>query len=204
MLFNKYKNWLVSGTVLTALLSLSACSTFSPQAFGISEAEWKTYDQEKQQELLNLYKQQEEQKKIEARQAKAQKNKVFTNAKNKLIVSVTGGKAIMPPFTSWYAYQQYRPLAIGPEACADTILQKVPFNPKVKPKENELIMLHACYIKGTLFLDPSRFEANKMAGTASFRFSPLWDRGFTYDHITTSGYVRLKNANITIRSIDNN
>jgi len=172
-----------------ALTVLSACTTFTPHALGISDTEWMGFDKNKQEQLKNLY---YEQKQQDSKAAALYTIKSAANFKNSLMITVSGGTAIMPPFTNWYAYQA-KPFTLIPETCAEVSLQKVP------GEENDQIMLRACYFNGTVSLDPSKIDPNKSKGTIIFHYSPIWDQGFTYQNITTSGYVRLKNANVAIR-----
>lgn len=200
-MFKKIKNRLfTSGLIFSSLVILSACNTFSPHTLGISDTEWANYSPDKQKELREFYKQ-----KIKIK-AKDKTNTILPIPKNQfkdlvipnlpLLIDIHDGKAIMPPFVSWYTYKT-QPFTVFPDSCANSLLQQVN-NPK------QQIVLRVCYLKGTLFLDPSRYDTTKMPGSLSFRHSPLWESEFTYKHINTTGYVRLKNAVITIKQLANN
>ena len=69
---------------------------------------------------------------------------------------------------------------------------------------NHKIDFGVCYYKNFLYLDPSRYEVKQRLGTVQIPMSPLWNRGFTYNKIKSSGYARLANADITIKYLGNN
>ncbi|OGT07475.1 MAG: hypothetical protein A2X78_03225 [Gammaproteobacteria bacterium GWE2_37_16] len=200
-MFKKIKNRLfISVLIFIFLALLSACNTFSPRILGISDTEWASYTPDKQKELRDYYKQ-----KVKTRK-KNKSNTLLPIPKNQfkdiaipnlpLLIDLHDGKAIMPPFLGWYAYKT-QPFTIFPDSCVNSLLQQVN-NPK------QQIVLRVCYQKGTLFLDPSRYDTTKMPGSLSFRYSPLWESEFTYQNINTTGYVRLKNAIITVKLLQNN
>jgi hypothetical protein len=167
-----------------AIFMAGCVTTFSPDLAGISNKTWASYDQAKQRELAAAY------------QHTLYSGLPLANGSvppaqgNYLRVQVSGGKAIMPPFESWYTYQ---PVAfyIASGTCVDTILRQ-------EIAKNQ-IELRACYHDDTLFLDPSRYEANKVPGSISFHLNPLWEQGFIYHNINTSGYVWLKDAEVLIK-----
>jgi len=175
--------------ICLACISLSACNTFTPHALGISDAEWTKINKNKQNELRTLYYTQQER---DVKMMEVYKKNAALNFKNRIQVRVFDGTAIMPPFTTWYSYQ-ITPFIVIPGTCVDHPLQKIP------GKKDEQIMLRACYQNGTLFLDPSKIDQQKMTGTITFHYSPIWDQGFTYQNVNTSGYVRLKNASVEIK-----
>jgi hypothetical protein len=57
-----------------------------------------------------------------------------------------------------------------------------------------------CYIQKSVGIDPSLYKIEKAFGTAFIDMNPLWNRGFTYQHIYTSGYTKLSDATITIQA----
>jgi hypothetical protein len=171
---------------------LSGCSTFSPQHLGISEEEWKSYDKNRQDELQHSY-----YESLKNAKAEFSSNKIVQSDLNNTVlrISITSGKVIMPPFTNWYSYQQTDFLIVKKGSCSESILSQ--------STEKKIVKIEACYLDGILFLDPSHYDLSKKFGSVRFNYSPLWteEQGFTYHGINTSGYVRLKGADVTIKSL---
>lgn len=193
-----------SATVILVGLFLSACTTFSPQQLGISDAEWKSYSKEKQAELMANYrsinaeavgKNQEDQKDKNVADGDYLDLNEKIASDNSLLVKVYGGKAMLPPFTTSEPYQPAKFL-ITADSCKETYLNALEGPAKV--------VLRACYKNNILSLDPSAYDLTKKDGTVTFNYSPLWAESFTYKGINTEGLVRLKNATIEIKKAINN
>lgn len=187
--------------LISVLLLLGGCNTFTPHYFGISDAEWSKFDKNKQHELQDVYYQQIKAKKsIEKKEISPSDKKIFSDAKS-IDVYVYGGTAMMPPFTSSLSYASSH-FTIAPNSCSDAELKWDSEQQPKDPKKQKVVVLTACYKKGILLLDPSRYEHDKTEGTLRIHYSPIWEQGLTYKDINTSGYVRLKNANITVKFAD--
>lgn len=179
----------------TSTFLLSACSTFSPHLLGISDTKWASLGETKQKELHALY-----EKNYNQFHKSSNKSSIIPIPKNQfkdisvpnipLTIKIQDGQVTMPPFTDWYAY---RPVGINIalNTCNDILLQQIN-NPK------QQISLTICYKNGILFLDPSHYDTTKMPGSLTFHYSPLWENGFTYKNINTTGYVQFKNATVII------
>lgn len=161
-------------------LLLVGCA-FSPQKLGISEQEWLSYSDDQRQQIIADY------KKISLDQQ--QENKRLFLGVGRITVSISGGEAMMPPFVDW---SEYQPVSFD---LADNICGEIPL--QQKDGENT-VNLRACYKNKALFLDPSRYDLEKNNGTVSIPQSPLWQQGFEYKGISTSGHVRLRNATVKI------
>ncbi|MFA6409814.1 MAG: hypothetical protein WCW01_06545, partial [Gammaproteobacteria bacterium] len=174
-------------SLILVLALLSGCAV-APERLGISEATWNKYPPAKQKELRNLYYQaekiREEQKKNPGR-----------SLQKPLFVTINDGKVLMPPFTAWSSYQT-KSFVINKETCLDNEIKQL--------KGDGKIALRACYQKGILYLDPSQFEQSKILGTTQFLYNPLWEQGVSYKNINTAGYVKLKNATVTIQELPEN
>jgi len=166
------------------VIFLSGCAV-APERLGISEATWNKYPPAKQKELRNLYYQAE---KIREEQKKSP----GTSLQKPLFVTIHDGKILMPPFAAWYSYQT-KSFVINKETCLDNEISQI--------KGEEKINLRTCYKKGILYLDPSQFEQEKILGTVQFLYNPLWEQGMSYKNINTTGYVKLKNATVTIQEL---
>lgn len=178
--------------ILFPLLILFGCAT-APNKLGISEAEWNSYDKTKQEKLLADYKNLTTTEMM----ADTNMNNQYTSVKKStyngslIKVRVFGGEAMLPPFTSWQPYVSST-FEVIPGTCVNAPLRAV------NGKEDSAVDLRACYKNNVLLLDPSRYDASKKEGTIRLPYSPLWNNGFTYHGIYTTGYVRLKNAAVSV------
>jgi hypothetical protein len=174
------------------ILVLSGCAA-SPEGLGISENEWQKYSKAKQEKLLADYKKMTEENETADNAMKGQYADLENSSYNGkyLQISISDGEAMMPPFTDWYAYKEAT-FEIIPDSCTNVNLEQITGENKVA--------LRACFKKNVLFLDPSHYDAKKDVGTVRFVYSPLWDQGFTYRNINTSGYVKLKDVTVTIQN----
>jgi hypothetical protein len=159
-----------------------ACTTtqFSPYELGISDKAWQKLSPQKQQEII-------------------QKNQnVITNMESQaptgnscLTITVADGKAKMPPFNMGrYAFQPAK-FNISEGSCTS-------FDLTTKDKTNSSSP-YACYRNNVLMLDPSKYAEDKMYGTVKIYKTPLWEEGFTYTNINTTGYAELRNATIIVK-----
>lgn len=166
------------------VLLLASCA-ISPNELGISQAQWNSYAPEQQQQFIKNH------RLIQNNQGTLLQGDSNMSDESMLQVNVHGGQVIMPPFTMLQDYQLVS-FTITSGSCKTVPL--VQLNAKNK------VGLTACYQNKILYLDPSKFDVEKQIGSIRFYFSPLWAEGYTYHHINSSGYVRVTNADITIKS----
>jgi hypothetical protein len=171
--------------ILIAFFSLSAC--VSPMRLGISEAEWRNYSPE-------------ERKKIKEGYYEILKNKFHDKEKvsadgSVIQVKVFDGQVNMPPFSHPTNYVPFE-FEI-PSGSSQTVIIK-------EQNGNKAVAMHAYYKNKTLFLDPSRYDTEKSLGSIQLHYSPIWDRGFTYQNVSSSGYVHLFHINVAVRRYDKN
>lgn len=171
-------------TIFSYLL-LNGCAD-TPQNLGVSQKDWDSYDAAKQHQLIDTFRKIKEQQ--QSTELDASSKEVSTN---QLLVTIADGKAMMPP--DFATSQSYQPLtfSINPDTCVDNVLLGASAAASVK--------LTACYKNQILFLDASHTDPQKAYGTISFHLTPLWQTGFTYNNVNSSGYVRLQNATVTIK-----
>lgn len=166
---------------------LAGCTTV-PEKIGISNLEWTSYSEAKQQTLITNY---ERIKKEQAAERNAQKNREAVTDLH-LVVSISGGTVMFPPaFITW---QNYRPVIfkIVQDKCQTVeVLHVVDGGPKTN--------LDVCWRGNILFLDPSYYDFTKKMGSVTIHRSPLWLTGYSYRGISSSGYVNLNNVNIRIK-----
>lgn len=170
--------------ILVLFLSLIGCA-IAPQKLGISEQEWLSYSDAQRQKILTDYQQINAIKEQQEQDAK----KIKGNTTDSINVAIYGGEVMMPPFTEWYEFQSVT-FNLIQNTCSDTLLNQS--NGKAQ------VSLRACYKDNIFYLDPSRYDLAKNNGSISFPFSPLWKQGFEYSGVSSSGYVRLKNATVKI------
>lgn len=167
--------------IALCMIFLSGCET-SPQDLGISSSEWMALDQKQQEKILVDY------RKIRAEKiANEKKNKLAPGAN--LLVEISGGEVMMPPFTDWESYKSFS-FVISNGACKTVDIYSTDSNSKTE--------LDSCFKHNTLYLDPSHTDLTKKQGSITINYSPLWQQGFTYTGITSNGYARLKNVNIKL------
>ena len=104
------------------------------------------------------------------------------------------GTAMMPPLFQAYYFESLR-FETNPGKCQNVRLTSWDRIRSVK--------LTVCYDGVTLSFDPSRYDLSKTKGTLFLTYNTLWKHGFTYNNLSSSGYVRLKNVDVTITTISN-
>jgi hypothetical protein len=166
--------------LLLCAATISSCSISSEQ-LGISKKRWKQYDKQEQERIVSGHRY----------ISQTIKKNVFAAPGNSCLkITIKDGRAIMPPFTDSYAFSPIT-FKIQERACKNTTLYAVNIN-----KHTSIL---ACYSNDILLLDPSPYEINKRYGTASIHHSLLWNDGFNYTNINTSGFTRLQHATIFIQ-----
>ena len=161
------------------VLLLSAC--FSPIELGISENEWQKLTSEQQQKILDNYRAVMHAKMEEQTQLGEQK----------IQVNIAGGKAMLPPFVRYSTYTPLKFFILDGE-CKYVDLCNV---------TSGCVQLNVCYKNKVLLLDPSLYKLDQQEASLRIYYSPLWRDGFTYTNITTDGYAKLKNVEITLKEI---
>lgn len=180
-------------------LMLSGCSSITPQKMGISQDEWNSFDKIKQKELLANYKSLNQERLAEDSQKSSKEDNeddesdLYGNAitsQNSLTVKITGGTAMLPPFTNDQSYQDIE-FTIDADSCKNSFVS-------AENSESQ-VTLRSCYKNNILSLDPSAYDVKKKMGTITFNYSPLWNDGFIYHKVDTNGLVRFKNATVWIQ-----
>jgi hypothetical protein len=162
------------------MLPLAACVT--PMKLGISEAEWENYSPEQKQKIKKGY--------YYILKKSIKNTEKGESDGTSLHVQVSGGKVNMPPFSS---LSSYVPITFDLRSgdCQTVHVMEQSGDKKVPMK--------VCYYNKTLYLDPSRYDPDKGIGSIQLHYSPIWDRGFTYQGVSSSGYVHLTNVNVTVK-----
>ncbi len=171
--------------LLTVPLLLTACAP-KPETLGFSTLQWQSFSEAKQQNLRENY------NTVKAENKNLESDWI-TEPNNRISVKLKRGTVMVPPE---FTQSSYQPLSftLNKNQCKEVPIQS----------GNGKVDLRACYYKNYLFIDPSRYNVKERLGTVRIPTSPLWNRGFTYRKIKSEGYVRLANADITIKYMANN
>lgn len=154
---------------------------------GISEAEWKNYSPDERQRIKSGY--------YEMLKGRYSEEEKTTSDGTMVKVKVSDGQVDMPPFANLSSYIPVE-FELQSGDCQNIELRQQNGNKKISMK--------ACYLNKTLYLDPSRYDATKKLGSIQLHYSPIWDREFTYQNVSSNGYVHLTNVNVTVRKYDSN
>lgn len=167
---------------------LVGCAANIPEKLGISDLEWESYSPGKQKVLLANHESMT--KEWENKIAEPEEQKALSGPF--LEVSIYDGKVMFPPsFVNWQSYQPVR-FNIFKDECRNVEIKQ--------SAEDELkTELGACFRDNILYLDSSRFDPTKKAGTVTIHYSPLWLNGFTYKEVNSSGYVKLNNVTVGVK-----
>lgn len=167
--------------VLFILLFLSGCGVES--MYGISSDRWSNLSSEQHNKIIAGY------EKVQGELEKEQANQTPNPNGKKIRVALYGGSVLMPPYKNYFRYEPIT-TTVTDGQCEYIVLEE-------QDGDNET-KLGICYNHNVLQIDPSQFIYEKRHGTVALQYSPIWKRGFTYKHVTTSGYARLNNAHIYV------
>lgn len=172
--------------IVSMLFSLTGCLT--PTTLGISETDWQNYSPEQRQKIKSGY-----YEVLKAHPSSDEESGAL--ADSTLSVQLAEGTAKMPPFTQAI---QFKPVdfQLSNGRCRTITLESL--------QGNESVNVKACFLGKSLFIDPSAYEISKKVGSIRLHYSPIWDRGFTYQHISSSGYAHLEDVNVTVKVSANN
>ena len=168
---------LILGTLL-----LMGC-TVGPKELGFSPRQWQMMNPTERKQLQAGYYQV---------QNALQLKTIYQGPR--IQVTIFGGAAMMPPLFQAYYFKSAR-FETSPGKCQSVQLTSWDQAHSVK--------FTVCYDGVTLSLDLSHYDFTKTKGALLLTYNTLWKYGFTYDNLSSSGYVRLQNANVTIKTISN-
>jgi hypothetical protein len=161
-------------------LLLTACAT--PTRLGISETEWENYSPAEQQKIKRNY--------YSILQGRGRCHEKIIPDGSTVHVKISEGKIVIPPSASLH---DYKPLEF-------TLRSGECHNIQIcEEGTDKHTSMKACYRNKTLYLDPSRYEPEKSVGSIRLHYSPIWDRGFTYQPVSSTGYVHLNNVKVTVK-----
>lgn len=167
---------------LASIALLAGCA--GPSQLGFSKQEWQSMSPQQQQQVVAQY---------HDLNSNPYKPETIYDGPN-LYVNVLQGQAAMPPFDQEYSFEATA-FNIEPGQCQSIGLYSV--------DTSKSTTLHVCYDGLHLALDPSRYDSSKRKGSVFFAYNPIWQRGFTYSNVQSTGYTRLKDAQISIKAMRN-
>lgn len=163
--------------------SLLGSCTVGPQQLGIPSQQWQVMNKAERQQMRTAYRD------IQRRQHSLAKM-IYSGPD--IQVTINGGTAMMTPFLQAYVFKSVKfKMRVG--ECRYIRLTDW--------EGTHSVDLWASYDGLTFMLDPSRYDLTKSNGALLLTYNPLWKHGFTYSGLSSSGYVRLNNATITIHTI---
>lgn len=166
-------------------LALTGCSTES--MYGVSKDRWAQLEPNKKHDIATNY--------LKIMAEKRAQHKIEIDVPEnapKVAVNIHGGSLIMPPFKRFYRYEPIK-FTIKQGTCQTVKAFEI--------NGEHNVDLEACYKGKVVSLDPSHIMYKYRNGTAHFEESPIWKRGFKYEHITTHGFARLRNATVEVKKL---
>lgn len=175
--------FVIYSSIVLLLLVFAGCATY-PENLGLSQSEWNGLDQSQQEQIVATA------KKLEAETVGINKKKKPIVSASMLNVKVYNGSVVMPPFVSWVSYKP-ESFAIAKGECKDVMMH-------ASEGENQ-VALRSCYKENILYIDASHYDPAKKYGSITITSSPLWQQGFAYTHLSSSGHVKLKDVTVEIK-----
>jgi hypothetical protein len=173
------------------ILFLSGCTAVSPSKLGISQADWEEYSPTKQEQLISAYEETQANKGVAQKTQKSKRNQA---SESLLLVKIAGGKVLFPPYKALASY-----MPIDFTVRQGDCRKKIPVTPTdTDKKEGKLAV---CYQDDILYLDPSPYEPALAIGSLKFPYMPVWQRGFTYPNVTSTGLLKLTDVHITLHEL---
>ncbi len=169
---------------LALAMGVVACAP-SAQKIGVSASQWCNMTPEQQQALRDRY------ARLQVWNRQAQAHPLVYQAPP-ISVSLQQAEAMMPPFEQYYTVSP-NAVMLAPGQCQSMRLYS-------RTSSNHVDM-RLCYSGKRLALDASHYRFDQREGTLFFYYNPLWQQGFTYTQVASQGYVRLRHADIHIKTL---
>lgn len=168
--------------ILPVAFMLAGCMV-GPNQLGLTKTEWQALSSQQQQTYRKNYQQ--------IQQWRSAQPKTAAKKTTTLQVHMADGTAMMPPFATPLAYSPVD-FTISSDQC-----RTVPIHALNQSNQG---VLGVCYKKNVLALDPSHYETDKWQGTLFIHANPLWQQGFQYQHLNSTGYARLKDVTVSVKA----
>jgi hypothetical protein len=182
---------LSSAAVLLTLLS--GCT--NPSTLGLNHNQWNRLSPDQQKDYVSAYRGIEKNLEMSSKLSPTKQQASPKNADAAPLpdidVTILNGQAA---FSSHFLFSPITPLHVHLHygVCQWALLES--------SDQKQSSKLWFCYVQKTLGIDPSLYKMDQAWGTAFIDVNPLWNRGFTYKHVYTSGYTRLSDATINIQA----
>jgi len=165
-------------------LMLTGCGKTLPEKLGLSRSSWNEMSSEDRNLMIYDY--------AEIENIRSHYMPKTLRMDRALSVKITGGTAKLAPN---FELQSFKPVMF-------TLKQDSCRYIKVVGKEtSDTTSLLACFWAHQLWLDPSNTDKSKARFSARMFESSLW-RKFTYNDISTFGYVGFQHINVAVKLIE--
>ena len=186
---------LATSSLLLASLLFSGCT--SPTMLGLNKTQWNQLSPDQKKIFVKHY------HSIQSHLITSSKPSTQAASENNAVTNITeislpdidvtilSGQAsfspdfLLSPITPLHMHLKYG-------LCQSALL--------LSQSQKQSSKLWFCYTQKMMGIDPSFYDMNQAWGTAFIDANPLWNRGFTYQNINTTGYARLSHAFIQIQS----
>jgi hypothetical protein len=173
-------NNLYLGICSVTLLLLSGCAA-TPSSLGLTKEHWDAASPAEKQCWMSAYGNYKQQHLILPGDV---------GGDNNIKISISGGTATFPPNFAPLNYQRVSD-SLPNGACHVENVYAATSKAQTK--------LYICYAKNTVAIDPSRYDISTTDGSLILTDNPMWDEGFVYSNMNTSGYVKFSDVTIKIQ-----
>lgn len=174
------------GYAFVSLAIVSIIAGCSGVPYGIPSKEWSALSMPDIKDLQENY---QRIKDLREEEKSWQERTKITATTPRIELNIQGGTIQVPPFVKRVEYKPIK-LVVYQGHC-----RSVKVHEKSGKKKTEL---EACYLGDIVYIDPSKTVYQWRHGSLRFYYVPIWDSGFTYDNISSHGYVVLQDATIKI------
>lgn len=163
---------------------LTSCGKPFSEKIGMSQSDWDNLSSSERTHILENYESIQQ-----TRHTYVPKTLRMDRA---LSIKISGGTVAMPPHFASVAYDPIL-LVIKQDQC-----KRVSVAAKDKHQHTEVVV---CFWGHELWLDPSNQDAKHANYSVRMFESSLW-RKFTYNHISSSGYVHFDHATVALKLLE--
>lgn len=167
---------------LIVALAVLCAGCVSPASLGVKPQRWQTMTSAEKKQLSERF------EKIQRYRADANQ----PEGSAVIQVQVKGGQALMPPDFLPYRFSPVQ-IDLPSKSCKNVTLYSL--------SGQHQTALGVCYINNILSLDPSRTQLKDWQGTLFFHSNPIWQQGFTYYGMNSSGYAQLSGVNVSVKAL---
>lgn len=173
----------------TCAIVVSVIAGCSGAPYGVTAQEWAALSMPDIKELQENY---QRIKDLREEEKAWQERTKITATTPRIEMKIEGGTVQMPPFVKRLEYKPAK-LIVYQGHCRSVKLQE--------KKGKQKTELEVCYLGDIVYLDSSKTVYQWRHGSLRFYYVPVWLSGFTYNNISSQGYVSLKDATIKVKAL---